>query len=272
MKKLIISTLMFLVCIGVSLASLDDIRIERVIDESTNSVSYVVTGSSGISSYAGVIVELMPEGYQLANYNGFSYEIAGGYLEMFFNQNSLPTYQWTGSIDGASMNGYFDMVDDCVCGSGAIPSECEYEDWVCTPISSRSIDGETDINGGGSCVPIDCPENSCDQVYDECSMWLNCGVCSVGYSCIDNICVEDACEPDCTNKECGDDNGCNQKCIVDDGCEEDETCSSSGVCEEDEDEECEFYEKLNDDGECEVNIGLLIGIGIGIVALSFLKK
>jgi len=76
-----------------------------------------------------------------------------------------------------------------------------------------------------SCAPKTCTANSCGTIATGCGGSINCGTCSAGSNCVNNLCV--ACTPTqtCSNKQCG---TLNIGCGATINCG---TCASGLICE-----------------------------------------
>lgn len=104
------------------------------------------------------------------------------------------------------------------CGSDGCGGDCgdcdSFPNSYCTP----------DFDCG--CKPSDCESlgAECGRFDDGCGAELSCPTCGRGQRCEDGVCVD--CEPDCANRQCGDDN-CGGTCG---DCQEGWMCLASGQC------------------------------------------
>jgi len=95
-----------------------------------------------------------------------------------------------------------------------------------TPSRSRAAPSSTPSpTPSPSCAPRRCSSNSCGTISNGCGGSINCGSCSSGSNCVNNVCV--ACQPTatCSNKQCGTvNNGCGTTLNCG-------SCSSGQICE-----------------------------------------
>lgn len=116
------------------------------------------------------------------------------------------------------------------CTEGAL--ECLGEDRVLV-----CLDGELVLSHfcpaethcvAGQCEPIGTCEPDCvDRDCGDDGCQGSCGSCISGFHCVEGICEPDStCEPDCVGRDCGDD-GCQGSCGT---CEQFYECNAQGVC------------------------------------------
>jgi hypothetical protein len=263
MKKTILYFGFLILMLGLVSAA----TIERTINDDTNHISYQAFGTSGRTIWGGLIYESIPPGYTVQNYNGLDSKFEGGVFKMPFTQNKLPQFDLVGS-GGAMMSGTYQYGDS---------------------LGTGTIGGNTDIDGGGYCVPMTCIGLGveCGTINDGCSGIISCGTCSSGYSCTGGKCVanptcgDGTCNTGETCSTCPSDCGvCPSNC-GDGVCDSGETCSNCAkdcgecptTCTTNAD--CEFYQKC-EDGQCTEDITKILlivgGVVIGIILLKSLLK